>query len=359
MEGLAELTPALRRTLLLLAVSCGMEALAYTVCVPFLTTSLRAERKTSLPTASLVFVSYTLGSVGVTPLVRPAIVACGGCSRATACALLVLALGQVLSVGARAPLALFCARFLAGMAGGLVWSSVLSACSVLAGGHGGMALMFGLVLSAVSVGTMAGPAIGGLLFRLGGWPLPFLSVGCAASAIALLVLELLEPLPLPAERTGGRAGAAERQASHLDPRGRAAALARARARAARAASSARGSALVLLSVGVGALAFSAIDSALPVHIEDTLGPRAEGDATLRTSLVFFLISVRKRTPRSAIQKPSSCPPKLTPPSPAVPARLGWARPTLPIVLLGVRSSAMEASRPPSAASRPPSAPRSQ
>lgn len=273
-------TPVVRRSLLLLAVSCSMEAFAYTICVPYLTTYLRAERGTSMSVASLVFTSYTLGSVCVTPLVQRAILVSGGCSHATAIALLVLASGELLSIAARAPVALFVVRFIAGMAGGLVWSSVLSACSILAAPTGSMALMFGAVLSAVSIGTMSGPAIGGLLFQLGGWPLPFIAVGAACTAIALCVLALLEPLPLPAK--------ARRRGEVLAPpavgRGASAHGGRSVPLLARTAPPkvrppyARGApALVLLSVAAGALVYSSIDSVLPMHIEDVL--RAQAAAT--------------------------------------------------------------------------------
>lgn len=272
----SEWTPGVRRSLLLLALSCSMEAFAYTVCVPFLTTSLRAQRSTSVTVASLVFVAYTLGSICVTPLVQPVIRACGGCSRATTFALLVLGLGELLSIVARAPLALFGARFVAGMAGGLVWSSVLSACSILAGQSGSMAVMFGVVLSAVSIGTMSGPALGGILFRVGGWPLPFLAVAGACAILAALVLALLERLPLEPERQcTAEAFAADAAASCPDAGCQLLAAGRqvgahARTRRDRSVYGQRAPALVLLSVAVGATVYSSIDSVLPTHIEDCL-----------------------------------------------------------------------------------------
>jgi len=262
-------TPGLRRQLALLAVACSMEAFCYTICVPFLTPYLRAKHGTTVTASSAVFVAYTLGSVFVTPLVTYAIRACGCCSRAIVISLLVLGLAESSSVVACDLSTLFAARFVAGMAGGMVWSSVLSACSILSKSSSKkMATMFGVILSAVSLGTMSGPAVGGVLFAHGGFSAPFVAMGVLCLLIALLAHLLLDPLPLPPAEP-------RRATSEAGP------------------CSTHAPALVLLSVAVGALVFSSIDGVLPVHIEDVLIARGhvQGSVTMDVSLVFLLISL--------------------------------------------------------------------
>lgn len=47
--------------------------------------------------------------------------------------------------------ALFAARFVGGLAAGLVWSAALTACHLASAGRGNMGALFGVVLSSVSV----------------------------------------------------------------------------------------------------------------------------------------------------------------------------------------------------------------
>jgi predicted MFS family arabinose efflux permease len=278
--------PELRRTLVLLGLACALEAFAYTVCVPFLTASLRADTGASTTVVAAVFIAHTLGSTLATPFVPRFIRSCGGCARGTALALVLLGTSEATCAFSRTAPVLFGARLVAGLAGGLVWSSVLSACALLARRHGGMASMFGSVIACVSVGTMAGPTVGGPLFRAAGWPAPFCAVALMCVALAAVVARAVERLPL----TPPPAAVAVKLAAGCEG---------------------RATSLVLGSVCVGAVLFSSIDAVLPLLIEDALGDadRARfGPAgartgpsgapyALSTSLVFCAISVRARKRR--------------------------------------------------------------
>ncbi|KAJ1626050.1 hypothetical protein T492DRAFT_879144 [Pavlovales sp. CCMP2436] len=101
--------PAFARTpgvkLALLAGACAMEATCYTLCVPFLTTHLNNTYDISIAEAGFIFtITRNLGSSG-----------------AISAAVCVLGLSQLVLMFARTIPALLSARFVGGLAAGLIW----------------------------------------------------------------------------------------------------------------------------------------------------------------------------------------------------------------------------------------------
>ena len=290
--------------LAILACACAMEATCYTLCVPFMTTHLHDAYAISIADAGFVFVAYTIGSVCSTPLVERVTEAVG-CSGAICAGVLVLGISQCAFLLASALSALFAARFVSGLAAGLVWSAVLTSCHLMSLREGNMGTLFGTVLSAVSIGTMVGPALGGAMYRLGGWNLPF-----ATSAAACVGFAAVVALLLPEEGRvggGGNGGDGSARGAHTgthkatlsDDGDGVVTGARAAGGGCRSIASTRLLA-VLAIVMCGAMTFSSIDSVLPIHLR-----RAYDHSTLQTALLFFVISVwPRRTPGRARRAPA-------------------------------------------------------
>lgn len=235
----------------------------YTICVPFLTTHLRSHYHVSDSFAGLVFVSYTLGSVASTPLVEHFIDRLD-CNGAICAALVALGLSQAAFTVASTVWVLILARFLGGVGAGLTWSTVLTACHHMASEENDMGKLFGIVLSAVSIGTMVGPALGGVLYSMGGWSVPFVSVTVVCSVAAVAVAALLPEIATHAaseSRPSLKHGCFSPAAVEL--------------------------AMVLLLVMSGGVLFSSVDTVLPMHLED----RFQGSSVLSGSL-FLTIAVR-------------------------------------------------------------------
>lgn len=302
--------------LALLSCACAMEASCYSLCVPFMTTHLNTFHAISVSDAGLIFVAYTVGSVCSTPFVESAAERLG-CSGAICAGVLALGLSQMVFACANSPLVFFAVRFVGGLAAGLVWSAVLTSChrmSIRTGrgakagaqpgaGGGSMGSLFGTVLSAVSIGTMLGPALGGLLYRLGGWPLPFGAAAAACVAFAAAVALLLPEEGRAKSASGSLAGGGARVGPTRG--GDESALPSPQA-GARASSTLSGCAAIaspqLLSVLTivlcGGTVFSSVDSVLPIHLHTTHGYTA-----LQTALVFFVISVRAEGGRARPPRP--------------------------------------------------------
>jgi len=257
--------PAFARTpgvkLALLAGACAMEATCYTLCVPFLTTHLNNTYDISIAEAGFIFVSYTIGSVCSTPLVET-ITRNLGSSGAISAAVCVLGLSQLVLMFARTIPALLSARFVGGLAAGLIWSAVLTSCHLMSHRSGNMGTLFGTVLGAVSMGTVIGPALGGTMYRYGGWHLPL-----GVVAVVCLVFSLLIALLLPEESVTSKE-------------------AHAAAGSGWGALASRQLIAVLAIVMSGATVFSSIDSVLPIHLQ-----RQYGHTSLQTAGVFLVISI--------------------------------------------------------------------
>lgn len=271
--------------LTLLACACAMEATCYTLCVPFMTTHLNTTYAISISDAGFVFVAYTIGSVCSTPLVE-VITERTGCSGAICAGVLVLGLSQLAFLVARGLPALFAARFVGGMAAGLIWSAVLTSCHLMSLREGNMGTLFGTVLSAVSIGTMLGPALGGTMYRFGGWSLPLalIAAACLLFAVAVALLLPEEGRVAAGQHGGGHGGRASGSQGAADkPRNGGKGAGCCAIASWRLLS-------VLFIVMSGAMAFSSIDSVLPIHLQ-----RAYGYTSLQTALVFLVISVRAAT----------------------------------------------------------------
>jgi len=250
-------------TVALLSASCCVEAFGYTICVPFLTTHLRSTYGISESRAGLVFISYTVGSVASTPLVE-AVIGAVDCNGAICASLVALGVSQVAFIFAPTVSLLVAARFVGGVGAGMTWSTVLTACHHLSGTEEGgeMGALFGIVLSAVSVGTMAGPALGGALYSYGGWSVPFACVtlicfGGAAAVAAFLPSFSRAHAGGPPHCKGGACGSAAIELV-----------------------------LVLVLVMAGGVLFSSIDTVLPMDLED----RFQGSSVLSGTL-FLAVAV--------------------------------------------------------------------
>jgi MFS family permease len=112
-----------------------------------------------------------------------------------------LLLSLVLFATASGQAMLFVARAVQGAAGGMSWTAGLALlAAAFPAERRGRAL--GIAMAGMSLGTLVGPPVGGLLFDWGGPRLPF----CAFAGWTLLILVLLAATPLPAGRQwlGGR-----------------------------------------------------------------------------------------------------------------------------------------------------------
>lgn len=246
--------------LFLLAGACAMEATCYTLCVPFMTSHLNSTYDISISDAGFIFVSYTIGSVCSTPAVET-ITLLAGCSGAITAGVLVLGVSQLVFAFSATLPALFAARFVGGLSAGLIWSAVLTSCHRMSVRDNNMGVLFGTVLSAVSIGTMIGPALGGSLYRFGGWYVPLLLISAVCVLFALAIAFLL-----PEE--------VEVKAKHEPAGGGCCVIASWRLCS------------VLSIVMCGAMLFSSIDSVLPIHLQ-----REYGHTSLQTAFIFFVISI--------------------------------------------------------------------
>src|SRR5262245_10094877 len=167
-----------------------------------------------------------------------------------------LFISQVLYVVADSRAMLFIARALQGAAGGMVWTAGLA---LLAGsfpaGQRGRAL--GTAMAGMSLGTLVGPPLGGLLFAWGGPRCPFL---VSSAWTFLLVLGLFcFPVRLPRAPVGVRHPSLSGWTSYLRPAG---------------------------AVVLGSALLSGLEPTLPVHLEERLGA-----TPAQTGLLFGLAAL--------------------------------------------------------------------
>lgn len=114
-----------------------------------------------------------------------------------------LLLSIVLYATAQGQTMLFVARAVQGASGGMSWTAGLALlAAAFPAERRGRAL--GIAMAGMSLGTLVGPPIGGLLFDWGGPRMPFAIF--AAWTTGLLLLLLLTPLPTEPRAAGGSSG---------------------------------------------------------------------------------------------------------------------------------------------------------
>jgi len=166
-----------------------------------------------------------------------------------------LFLSQVLYVIADGRGMLFAARALQGAAGGMAWTAGLALLAVtFPAGQRGRAL--GTAMAGMSLGTLVGPPLGGLLFAWGGPRCPFLvsSVWTFLLGLGLICLPIRRP-PAPVGVRQPLSG----WTGYLRPAG---------------------------AVVLGSALLSGLEPTLPVHLEETLGA-----TPAQTGLLFGLAAL--------------------------------------------------------------------
>ncbi|KAJ1626683.1 major facilitator superfamily domain-containing protein [Pavlovales sp. CCMP2436] len=247
-------------TLVLLSGASATEAVIYTLELP---NHLSEDHRLPLAQAEFIFLTYTIGCVAATPFLAP-ITRALGCNSAICAGLLTLGLAQLCYAFSATLPAFVCTRLVSGFAAGLIRAAVLTRCHQMSLREANMGTLFGTVISSVSIGSMVGPALGGLLFRAGGWHMPLL---IAAAACLLFAAFIAMVLPEDEEHSLG----GEQQLASAGPL--------------RVLCSWRLLA-VLVMVYCGAMVFSSVDEVLPSRLE-----RDYGHTQTQAAFIFTIISV--------------------------------------------------------------------
>ncbi len=189
MQILSYLRSSRRVTLGLVTFAIFADTFVYDMVVPFLPDYLK---KWALGEAEvgLLFGSYALALLGVAPLAGRFADRLGR-KKALILGLFGLVATTALYGAADSFWACLVARFLQGAAGALIWVAGLAFLAAIYPREArGQAM--GAAMTAISLGTFLGPPLGGMLFALGGYALPF---WCAGSMVALvgLLIALLAP----------------------------------------------------------------------------------------------------------------------------------------------------------------------
>ena len=234
-------------TLLLVTLSLFVDLLTYDMVVPFLPDYIRRWNASEIA-LGVLFGAYPIGLLLGLPLAGRCCDRIG--QRVPVLAGMVgLACSCLLYATAHSYAVLFSARLLQGFAGALSWTGCLSLLAqAYPASSRGQAM--GTAMMGMSLGTLLGPPLGGVLFEWGGFQLPFLAAGVCA-VVLVLVLAVLLP---QSSRCNHRAN--WQPAAFLDRRFLATAGA----------------------IVVGSTLLSLLEPILPLHLKDRLqaGPAAIG-----------------------------------------------------------------------------------
>ncbi|KAG8463470.1 hypothetical protein KFE25_004981 [Diacronema lutheri] len=192
LDDLRELNP-------LLILICGVGDATYTALVPFFPQA--AEAAGLSPSATgVVFSCFMWGGLAVTPLATRLSQTASSRALLTSCVLLqatLTGLFAIVPLIASTPprwLALAIALRLCQGVVATIYEVALSSLIMCSVKPTSVAAALGVQEAARGVGLMLGPALGGALFELGGFKLPFIACACA-----LLALGLAVALTLPAD----------------------------------------------------------------------------------------------------------------------------------------------------------------
>ncbi|CAG5133317.1 unnamed protein product, partial [Candidula unifasciata] len=184
-------------TLFLLCISCFCGGNIYSLMAPFM--PLEAKRKgLSSIQIGIVFGIFQLGLFISSPLIgnylsrlgAKFVVVLGLCAGGLPAVLF----GLIIYLPSGAPF--FAAALILRAADALGGAGVFTACYAIAAVvyPERMSLAFGLIQTSMSFGLMVSPAIGGLLYQIGGFSLPFFVVGGFTILYAVVFQVMLPPI---------------------------------------------------------------------------------------------------------------------------------------------------------------------
>jgi DHA1 family solute carrier family 18 vesicular amine transporter 1/2 len=167
-----------------------LDTLLYGIVIPFLPGRILALGATQV-VVGILFGSYALGFLLATPVSGWLTDRFGGQRILVFGLLLLLISTLVFAFSSTLPL-LFLARTLQGAAGAIPWTAGLA---IIASEYSGAQRYrrFTQVFSAASIGTLVGPALGGLLYTWGGFRAPFITMAILIILESIVILIVFIP----------------------------------------------------------------------------------------------------------------------------------------------------------------------
>jgi MFS transporter, DHA1 family, solute carrier family 18 (vesicular amine transporter), member 1/2 len=262
-----------------------LDTLLYGIVVPFLPRRILALGASQVVVGTL-FASYAVGLLLATPVSGWLTDRFGGQRILVLGLLLLLISTLVFAFSSTLPL-LFLARTLQGVAASIPWTAGLA---IIASEYSGTERYrrFTQVFSATSIGTLVGPALGGLLYTWRGFQAPFITIAALILLESIVILIVFIP---------EWASAGSRRAAHIpEPASQAAGgvsapLGRNKESSIRRLLENRQFIEALLMTCAGALLLALLDPTLPVLLADrySLAPLTIGLIFGAMTLLFILV----------------------------------------------------------------------
>jgi MFS transporter, DHA1 family, solute carrier family 18 (vesicular amine transporter), member 1/2 len=262
-----------------------LDTLLYGIVIPFLPGRILALGATQV-VVGMLFASYAVGLLLATPVSGWLTDRFGGQRILVFGLLLLLISTLVFAFSSTLPL-LFLARTLQGVAASIPWTAGLA---VIASEYSGTERYrrFTQVFSATSIGTLVGPALGGLLYTWRGFQAPFITMAALILLEAIVILIVFIPEWASA---GSRRAAPEPEPVSRSTDRASAPIGKNKGSSIRGLLENRQFIEALLMTSAGALLLALLDPTLPVLLADRYGltPLTIGLIFGAMTLLFILV----------------------------------------------------------------------